>query len=187
MFFSVGAIIAMLYITKTTDDMNSIIKMHQVEQLRRSLLISLQIVQSQLYTINTPFSQDLNLIVQSGEILEETASKCTTCHHSPHLNTRILAIQELIKDYKNHLSFYITIRANEERMKKLKIESARIGSEIIARTERMSHSASESLEKMTSVSREKIAHVKKILLVTILMTFFFGGGNRYNYRLLRYY
>jgi hypothetical protein len=112
--------------------------------------------------------------VQTGETLEETASKCTTCHHPPHLNTRILAIQGLIKDYKNHLSFYITVRANEERMKKLKYESARIGNEIIIRTERMSHSASESLEIMTSVSSEKIAHVKKILIVTILTTLFFS-------------
>jgi PAS domain S-box-containing protein len=174
MFFSVGAIIAMLYITKITEDMNSIIKMHQVEQLRRSLLISLQTVQSQLFTVNTPFSQDLNLIVQSGEILEETASKCTTCHHPPNLNNRIIAIQGLIKDYKNHLSFYITVRANEKRMNKLKLESVSIGNEIIARTERMSHSASESLEEMTNISRAKISHVKNILILTILVTLLLG-------------
>jgi PAS domain S-box-containing protein len=174
MFFNIGAIIAMLYITNTTEELNSIIKLHQVEQLRRSLLINLQTVQSQLYTMNTPLSQDLDLIVQSGETLEETASKCTTCHHPPLLNNRILAMQGLIKDYKKHLSFYITVRAGVERMNKLKFGSARIGDEIIARIVKMSHTASESLEELTRVSNEKIAHVKKILIVTILMTLFFG-------------
>jgi PAS domain S-box-containing protein len=174
MLFNIGAVTAMLYITETTEQLNSIIKLHQVEQLRRSLLINLQIVQSQLYTMNTPFSQDLDAIVESTLMLEKAASRCSECHHPPQLNNRLIHLKSLLKDYENHLSLYITIRANEERMRNLELESAQIGNEIIAQTQTMSHSASETLENLSTESANKIAHVKKILIITIAMTLFFG-------------
>lgn len=148
LFFGFGAIIAMLSITNITEELKFVIKLHQVEQLRRSLLIHLQSVQSNLYTVHTPLAQDLDLIIENVLHLENAAKVCSSCHHPLQLNNRILKVQTQIEGYTKHLSLYITSRANEERIKKLKVESAKIGNKISLEIENMSHSASQKLEDM---------------------------------------
>ena len=61
-FFTLGIGVAVRYITHTTEKLNKVIKLHQVEELRRSLVISLQTVQTDLLTIRTALSQDINAI-----------------------------------------------------------------------------------------------------------------------------
>jgi diguanylate cyclase (GGDEF)-like protein/PAS domain S-box-containing protein len=179
-FFIIGVSFSMLYITDTTSDMNHLIKLHQVEQLRRSLVIDLKTVQVNLYTVHTPLAQDLNMIVENVTKLESAAQKCLSCHHPPRLGSRIIKAQSLINDYQNLLSFYITSRANKERMLKLKTDAARIGEKIIIETENMSHGASTSLEDLTRESSEKITHVKRILLITITVSLLLGIIAAYN-------
>jgi methyl-accepting chemotaxis protein len=172
--FVTGIIISMLYITDTVSELNHIIKLHQVEQLRRSLVISLQNVQSNLYTFDTPLAHGLDKIVENMEILEKTAVECSSCHHPPHLNSRIIHVQSLVRDYARNLSYYMTGSANEERMRKLKLSAATIGDKILSQTEDMSHSASEALEQLTKNTTDEINDVKKILIITILISLLIG-------------
>ncbi|TNF54904.1 HAMP domain-containing protein [bacterium] len=174
LFFSVGVVLSVYYITSTTEELNHIISLHQVEQLRRTLIISIQNVQTNLYAYDTPFGQDLDFIAANVEKLENISGECTSCHHSPRVNTRIIKTQSLIGDYIDHLSFYITMRANSERIKKIKSEAVMLGNKIISQTENMSHSASTSLERLTKDSTEKIYGVRKILIVTIFISTLIG-------------
>lgn len=174
LFFSVGVMLSVYYITNTTEELNHIIDLHQVEQLRRSLIISIQNVQTNLYAYDTPFGQDLDFIAANVEKLETISGECTSCHHSPRVNTRIIKVQSLIENYISYLSFYITMRANTERIKKNKSQAAALGNRIIAQTEEMSHSASTSLEILTKGSTEKIYSVRKILIVSVLISILIG-------------
>ena len=173
-FFTIGAAISVLYITNTTSELNRIIELHQVEQLRRSLVINLQTVQSSLYTINTPFANELDSIVDDVMSLEETARKCSSCHHPRELVDRIVKMQSLISDYESHLSYFITLRANSQRLEKLKKEAVIMGDQLLAMTEQMSHSATNSLAAQTSMAMIEINHVKVILFVTVVITFLLG-------------
>ncbi|HEW80905.1 MAG TPA: hypothetical protein ENH18_00905, partial [Nitrospirae bacterium] len=127
LFFTLGAIIASIYIKDNNAKLERIIKLHEVEQLRRTLLINLQTVQSDLYTVKTPFETNLNAIVKNAANLEDAASKCSSCHHPPNLDKKILNVQSLIKDYENALSYYITVSANPVRMAELKSNAAKTG------------------------------------------------------------
>ncbi|TNF55424.1 diguanylate cyclase [bacterium] len=174
LFFIIGVSLSMMFITDTTSEMSKIIKLHQVEQLRRLLVIYLQTVQVNLYTVHTPLAQDIDLIVENVIKLENAAKECSSCHHPPKLGSRIIKIQSLITDYQNLLSFYITGSANKERMHKMKTDAARIGDKVLIETENMSHSASTSLEGLTRESSEKIVYVKKILIITIAVSLLLG-------------
>lgn len=66
------------------------------------------------------------------------------------------------------------MRANTERIKKNKSQAAALGNRIIAQTEEMSHSASTSLEILTKGSTEKIYSVRKILIVSVLISILIG-------------
>jgi PAS domain S-box-containing protein len=160
--------------SSNTSELKNIINLHEVEQLRRSLIINIQTVQEDLYTVNTPLAHDLDLIVTEAVNLEKTASKCSACHHSPGLAKRIDDVQSLTRDYTEALSYYITASANEQRTMKLKQEASQIGDRLIKLSGEMSHSASKSLEELTAVAMLRMNHVSNILLVTIVLTFLLG-------------
>jgi predicted PurR-regulated permease PerM len=83
LFFSIGAAIAMLCITDTTSELNRIIKMQDVEELRLSLLINIQTVQSDLHSLGNPSSEGVDTIIRNVSKLQTAAEGCTSCHLSP--------------------------------------------------------------------------------------------------------
>jgi len=174
LFFSLGAAFAVIYITNTTEKVKHIIELHQVEELRRSLIIDIQTVQTNLHTFNTPYGNELDVVIENVAMLEKSAKQCTSCHHSPRLNDRILNIQGLIVDYQQSLSYFMTMSANLERMMERKQEAVAIGDKIIAQTEDMSHGATDVLKGETDNAMMDVYHVKEILFITILVTLIFS-------------
>jgi hypothetical protein len=173
-FFAIGAVIATIYVTKTTAELSRLIKLHQVEHLRRTLVISIQTTQSDLYAINTHFSRKLNAIVKHGANLEEAAAVCTSCHHPPPIYKRLIKLQDLVEDYQSALSYYITASANEDRIRELADTASAKGNNLLLVTEQMSFEASKKLQKVTNDSMSKIEDVKIILFATVVSTFFMG-------------
>ncbi|UCD36145.1 MAG: EAL domain-containing protein [Nitrospiraceae bacterium] len=173
-FFTTGAAIAILNMSSITDELSHIIKLQQVEQLRRSLVINLQTVQANLYAVNTPYSDGLDSIVSNVEKLEGAARQCTSCHHPPRLSNRIAGLQTLIQDYEKSLSYFITTRADNERIERVKAEAVSIGERLMSLAEEMSHRASMAIEAERSSTMADMGNVKKTLLFTIAVTMFMG-------------
>ncbi len=173
-FFSIGAFIALFYITNTTTKLENIIELQDVEQLRRSVVINIQTVQSHLYAVNTPYSGDIDTIISSASKLEESVEECNFCHHPPRLSERISGLQMLIKDYEESLSCYITTTADSNRIDKLKNNAVNIGNRLLEMTEQMSHKASLFLESERDSAMMEINNVKTVLIGTILITSFLG-------------
>jgi signal transduction histidine kinase/HAMP domain-containing protein len=171
-FFSTGASIAILYITNSTQELTRLVLLHQIENLRRALVISIQTVQSDLYTVHTPLGHKLDLIVDNVANLDRAAQKCSSCHHQPTIYNRIKEVQSLIHGYKEALSYYITVSANAERIEKIELEAADIGNKILLHTEDMSSSASEKLGELTGNVIARINHVKTFLFITLISAFF---------------
>jgi PAS domain-containing protein len=151
MFFTIGSVTAMLYIRSTTAELKHIIKLHQVEELRRSLLIDIQTAQSDLYTVHTKYGNDLNYIVNNVINIEETAEQCSSCHHPPSLSRRIENIQSMIKDYETALSSYIKEPSYSKRSGEFKLTAASIGNDLFTLIGDMSHSASDNLDGLTNI------------------------------------
>jgi hypothetical protein len=80
LFSAAGAITATFYIRNTTETLARLIKLHQIEDFRQDLIISIQTVQSELYTIGTVFAHDPNVITDNVLRLERGASACSACH-----------------------------------------------------------------------------------------------------------
>jgi PAS domain S-box-containing protein len=173
-FLAVGTVTAVLYMSNNTSDLKKIINLHEIEQLRRSLIIKMQNVQADLYTVNTEFVTDFDNIIHEAADLHNTAAKCSSCHHSPELTNRINKVQSLIIDYEVALSYYLTASANTKMIYKLKSDATSIGKKLITLTEAMSHSASKNLAELSKDTMTKMNYVMTILLITIAVTFFLG-------------
>lgn len=171
-----GAVAAALYIRNTTSTLGNLIRLHKVGNLRQHLIITIQTVQSELYTFGTPLGHELNVITDNVGRLEKAVQDCTTCHqhHSAEVVTEIGLIQTDIHQYEATISNYITTVHNQSYLAKLKLNAAEIGNRLLARTNRMSSAAAEKLEMTTTVALQKVGKAQIILSVSIVLTFILG-------------
>jgi diguanylate cyclase (GGDEF)-like protein/PAS domain S-box-containing protein len=173
-FFALGAAFATFHVNKTTATLSRLIALHQIEDLRQHLIISIQTVQSDLYTVHTTLGHKLDLIADNATNLEATAQKCSGCHHSPEMTKKIEEVQSLIQSYQKELSHYITASANAQLINKLKLDAAATGNRLLMKTEEMSIQASDKLASMTRDVMGRIQRAWIILLITMLLIFFIG-------------
>jgi signal transduction histidine kinase len=172
--FALGAIVASRYVSVATAELSTLVDLHEVEGLRRNLVISVQSVQADLYTARTPLARELDAIVTNVAELDESAGECASCHHRPDLQRELDEILALIEEYKTSLSYYITASANAERIAQIELAAANIGDQILGRTERMSRNASLTLDEITAKAVSRINNVRVILVVTLVMTTMLG-------------
>ncbi|NOZ67843.1 MAG: diguanylate cyclase, partial [Deferribacteres bacterium] len=172
-FFTIGIVTAMLYITKSTGELKHIIKLNEIEQLRRKLIIDIQSVQTGLFTFNMN-GRNPDSIINNMTNLRNTARRCSSCHHIPRLSKRIREVQSLIGDYDKALSTYITESAESGGAYTLAREASAIGDKLIDLTEGMSHSASSNLKELTESTMVKIEDARSILFATDIITFVLG-------------
>ena len=170
-----GGIVATLHtIAKTTSNLASLLLLHKIEVIRQELLVNVQTVQSNLYTIGTSFNKDLDIIVDNVLTLRDRAQTCSGCHHEPEMANEISQLQELTGQYSEALSYFITSTADTQRIKRLQTFAADIGDRIIDKSQSMTMVASSSLQKKTNTAMEKVAESKKILTGTLAAAFFVG-------------
>ncbi|MBI5076422.1 MAG: EAL domain-containing protein [Nitrospirae bacterium] len=174
LFFAAGTVISSLSIRTTTSSLERLISLHQVENLRQDLIMSIQTVQSELYTVGTDLGHKIDTITENVSRLEKNAGGCTKCHHQPALEKKLLQMQTSINDYQNALSFYMTASADKKNIDRLKTEAAAIGNSLLLTTEEMSMDASRKLASMTADAVGKIKEARSILLITIILAFLVG-------------
>ncbi|MBI4691759.1 MAG: HAMP domain-containing protein [Nitrospirae bacterium] len=172
LLFTTGAIITMFYILRVTSRLDTLITLHQVEILRQDLVINVQTVQSHLYTIGTSFGKELDVIVENVATLDSAIQKCSGCHHSPEISTKIIAIRDLTEQYKEALSTFITTTAGRERVERLQLVGANIGNMILAKTQEMAVIANQKLNEKTIAAIKDVSNSRIILIVTLLLCFF---------------
>jgi diguanylate cyclase (GGDEF)-like protein/PAS domain S-box-containing protein len=165
-----GAVLSTLYITSTTSTLSRLLKLHQIEDLRKHLIISIQAVQSDLYTMNTMLGHEVDVIIDNVMKLDTAASKCSGCHHEPGIAKDITEVQSLVRSYREALSYYITASANKERTDRIKLEAAAMGNDLLQRTENMAIRAANKLETTTSLAMTKIRDARLILVLTMFVT-----------------
>ena len=175
LFSASGAVIAAVIISRTTETLSRLITLHQIEDLRKHLVISIQTVQSDLYTVRTMLGQKVDIVAENVTNLEGAAATCSSCHHEPLIAGRIKEVQDLVGSYQNALSYYITASANRERIDKLKSDAAAIGNQLLVKTEQMSFQASKRLEETTSTAMSRIRSARAVLFLTMGLTLVFGG------------
>ncbi len=171
-----GAVTAALYIRNTTTTLENLIQLHRIGNMRQHLIITIQTVQSELYTIGTPLGHDINAITDNVSKLDDAVQKCTTCHvhHSADVITEIGLIQTDIRQYEEAISNYITTSANQAHITRLKMIAAEIGNRLLARSNQMSSAATERLETTTTTAMRKVSKAQIILSITTVATFVLG-------------
>jgi len=165
-----GAVLSTVLITSTTSTLSRLITLHQIEDLRQRLIISIQAVQSDLYTVHTMLGHKVDTIVDNVAKLDEAAAACGGCHHEPQIAKDIAEMQDLVRHYQEELSYYITASANKGRIDKLKLETAATGNDVLNKTEGMTVRAAKKLEETTALAMDRVKVARLILILTMIIT-----------------
>ena len=171
LLFLSGVATTLHIITKTTANLTALLSLHKVEVIRQDLVINVRTVQSNLYTTGTSFGKELDIMVDNVLRLRDRAQTCSECHHEPKVENEILHLQELINQYQEALSYFITSTADSERIKRLQIFAADIGDRIIEKSQWMAMTANNTLRARTTAAMQEVAESKKILTGTLISAF----------------
>jgi signal transduction histidine kinase len=170
--FLAGSGITMLYLYKTTTNMQSVINLHRVEIIRQDLVIRAQTVQSHLYSFATAFGQELDVIVENVIDLDKSSRKCLQCHHNEEIREKLTGVVSLIEQYQDALSYLITTSANTKRIERLRMVAIGIGTTLLDRVQEMTLIAGQKLNDKTFRSLQEINNSKIILIITLILSFF---------------
>lgn len=170
--FLAGSGITMLYLYKTTSNMESVINLHKVEIIRQDLVISAQTVQSHLYTFGTAFGQELDIIVDNVLDLDDSTQKCLGCHHSGEITDKLNQVVSLVEQYQDALSYLITTTANTDRIERLRMIAIGTGSNLLEKVQEMAFIAGQKLNEKSIRSLRELNNSRAILIVTLILSFF---------------
>lgn len=165
--FLCGDIIAVLYITKTTDRMENLITLHQAEILRENLIIRVEQVQSSISRHKIRSEGDIDVLISRVQDMEHVMAACGGCHHSPELTKGIMAMHDMANDYKTAINRLVTASADTTRAAALERSAQDMGQELITMTQSMAFTANNRLQQKTLESMAIVRKVRNVLYVTL--------------------
>jgi signal transduction histidine kinase len=169
--FLVGSLIAVVYITKTTQRMDRLILLHQVEILREDLIIHVQQVQSNIFRNKMRNGGDVDVLVAHVQEMDKVMDSCVGCHHTPELTQGLLGMRDMANDYKTAISRLVTTSANPAKIAALERRAQDLGQELITMTQGMAFAANVRLQQKTQETMATIREVRTVLCSTLLFGF----------------
>lgn len=180
LIFLMGSVIAVIYITKTTQRMDKLVLLHQVEILREDLIIRVQQVQSNIYRNKIRDGGDVDALIGQVQEMDRTMDACVGCHHSPELTQGLLGMRDMANDYKLAISRLVTASANSRRLDELARRTQEIGQELITITQGMAFTANVHLQQRTQETMSTIRQVRGVLYITLLIGFILAVISAYS-------
>ncbi|RMG69025.1 MAG: HAMP domain-containing protein, partial [Nitrospirae bacterium] len=154
--------------------LETLIKLHRVEIIRQDLIINLKTVQGNLFTLGTTFGPELDVIVENVISLDAAINRCSGCHHSEEIASKLHNLKNLIEDYKGAISVFITTSANPERVKRLKEAAVDIGDILLNKAQEMTYIAHKRLQQKTQKALKEVSIIRYILFFSLLGTMLIG-------------
>ncbi len=171
LIFLMGSLIAVVFITKTTERMDRLILLHQVEILRENLIIHIQQVQSNIFHNKTRSGGDVDVLVSHVQEMDKVMDSCIGCHHSPELAQGLMGMRDMANDHKAAISRLVTASANSSRIDALERRAQNLGRDLINMTQGMAFSANLRLQRKTQETMNTIREVRLVLYGTLLLGF----------------
>jgi signal transduction histidine kinase len=171
LIFFVGSLIAVVYITKTTERMDRLILLHQVEILREDLIIHVQQVQSNIFRNKIRSGGDVDALVSQVQEMDRVMDSCVACHHSPELTQGLLGMRDMANDYKSAISHLVTASANPAVIASLQRRAQDLGQELITMTQGMAFTANVRLQQKTLETMTTMREVRLVIFATLLIGF----------------
>ncbi|MGE5893002.1 MAG: ATP-binding protein, partial [bacterium] len=168
LLFVIGGGASIFTLRRINNDLRNLISLHKVEIIRQDLVINVQNVQGNLFTVGTGLGRELDEIVQNVTSLDAAVNRCSGCHHNEDIARRIREVQQLTEEFKDALSGFITTTANKTRLDRVKRTAAGIGDRILERTQEMTILANQRLQQKTEEAIGKVVKIQDLMIAMLI-------------------
>jgi signal transduction histidine kinase len=166
--FLAGFVIVWLSLSKTMERMDKLLLLHQVEVMRENLIIYVQQIQAQLSQSRLRSSSDVDALIARVEEMDKAMNSCIGCHHTPQLTQGLLAMHDMVGDYKMAISRLVSAVTNKEQIAKLEQRAEHLGQDLLAMTQGMAFTANTRLQLKTEEAMTAMRTVRNTLVVMLL-------------------
>ncbi|MFC1524661.1 HAMP domain-containing protein [Thermodesulfobacteriota bacterium] len=167
--FGVGSVVYNLIYT--TSNLRKLIDMHEIEDIRQELSLSVQHIQSFSYASARDFSRELDTIIEHAYRVNNSVDMCHSCHHEPAVWKEITQVEEYIAEFQEKLSYMITTVSEGEWHEKNRKQVSELSNLILVRVEAMVNSAAATLQRRTNEAMNSVDRSYNVLIYTLFITF----------------
>lgn len=147
----------------TTENLNRLLTLHQVEILREHYLLQIRKVQSDLTSKHTRYSIRYDKVVSNVVNMGKIIDTCFSCHHKPHAEARLHELKQHTGEYKVALSRVLTVAGSERRVVDVEDAAFLIGEHLIQRVQEMIALTTTRLQETTQKALDEVVRTKYIL------------------------
>ncbi len=171
MLFGAGYGLSLHVLRKSSAELDMIIALHKVEDLRQDLERQIVLSKQALEVSGTVFANNLDHVVTTVRGLESQMNACQDCHHAGASSILIQDGVELVDRYKLGFSRFVTAIGDNALRQKMQIEVARIGEQIVNLVRRIRHVATPHLKQRTAAAQARIKQSTQVLGLVFMVTF----------------
>ncbi len=167
--FAAGGLYIIRSIDRVVLELETVITLHQVEILRKTLLGDIIAVQQDLLLKDSPHDAGgIDTFVNHAETMEEAVESCFECHHDDPAESRLKGMRGAVHRYQKALSSVHTLRANLARVTREKQIAYHIGQQIIADVDEIIDFSTGMLSDRTQAASHSIADTRRLLMILVL-------------------
>jgi signal transduction histidine kinase len=162
-----GGLYVLHLIGSTTNRLDNLIMLHQVEILREHYLIQIRRVQTDLALRETRFARDTDTVVSHVRSMGRVVRTCSDCHHDEATTARLGDLEHRTMEYQEAISRVMTVRAGEERLRAERDNAFQAGEDLIERVSDMIALTGVRLEASTQRALTSIRKTTYVLLILL--------------------
>ncbi len=167
LLFILSGIYTITSIERTTEKLDHLIQLHQIEILREHLLLEIKRAQMDLYLKDTRYARSIDTMVTHVRSMDNVVNSCFECHHSGPVEERLRALQSRIEGFKNSLSRAFTLRANKARLRMEEDNAFRTGSGLVDEVSSITAMTSKKLAESTQSAFREVTRTKTVVYLIL--------------------
>ena len=147
----------------STNNLKQLISLHQVEFKRKTLEHNIEVVQQGLLLQGSPHS-DIDATIQNIEKMEKSGSICLSCHHDLATEKRLDNMLHELSLYMKLYSRTLTIRANQDRLQKVRDQAYAKGELLLKEVKSLSIASADKISARIDAIHGKIRSTNQFLI-----------------------
>ena len=165
--FTIGALTTIYSLATTTSDLRSLITLHEIEDIRLDLNITVQRVLTFIQASREDFNKNIPEVIRNTNLMDDAIKHCLDCHHESDAQRELDASVDLSKKFQERLSYIMTTDQDNPWRRKNQKLAFEIGSTIQKKVQAMADKAAFTIQKRTDDAMARIDRSYNILLVTL--------------------
>ncbi len=168
--FLTGSLAVVYNLSSTTARLRHLISLHEIEDIRQDLNLSVQRVLTYVHASEDIFTDNINEVIENCNILDEAIERCYSCHHRPEIQKELDAMRQMGKRFQNRLSYLITTVRDSPWRQRNQREADITGTQLLHKVQEMVSRAALTIQDQTTLAMIRINRSHTFIALTLIVT-----------------